>query len=60
MIGTFIILAIVFVLRLVAQSLLPSYDWLASFIPYMNYALWGALGLFAVFVIIAIVKAINK
>ncbi|MGN0812216.1 MAG: hypothetical protein ACI4MQ_01745 [Candidatus Coproplasma sp.] len=58
MVGSFIILAIVIIFRVIAETLLPKYSWLAKVTPYINYAIIGLAAVFALFVIIAIVKAI--
>lgn len=60
MVGSFIILAIVIIIRVIAETLVPKFTWLSQFIPYINYALIVLSVLFATFVIIAIVKAIKS
>lgn len=58
MVGSFIILVIVGLLRLTAGTLTGKFSWLGKVIPYLNYGCYGALGLFGLFVFIALFKAI--
>ncbi len=58
MVGSFIILAIVIIIRVIAETLLTKFSWLAQCIPYVNYAIYGLAGVFVLFVIIAVVRAI--
>ncbi len=58
MVGSFIIFAIAVILRLIVESLLPQYSWLENYTAYINYALYALAGVVALFIIIAIVRAI--
>ncbi len=58
MVGSFIVLAITCILRVIAETLIPKYAWLEKCTPYINYAIYALVAVFALFVIIAIVRAI--
>lgn len=58
MIPSFIILAIVCVSRLIIESLLGIYSFLAMVVPYLNWACIGLAVVFGVFVLINILKAV--
>ena len=57
---SFLILVICAILRLSIGELAKTYDFLASWVLYTNWALYGALALFLVFVVVGIIKAIKK
>ncbi|MGN0807611.1 MAG: hypothetical protein ACI4MN_04090 [Candidatus Coproplasma sp.] len=60
MVGSFIILAIAIILRVIAGTLVPQFYWLEKVIPYINYAIYGLAALFAFFIIIAVIRAIMR
>lgn len=60
MVSSFIILAIVVILRVTAGTLESKFDWMSQAIPYLNGAACVMAAIFAVFVAIKIVKAITK
>lgn len=60
MVSSFIVLAIVVVLRITAGTLESKFDWMSKVIPYLTGATVIMAVIFAVFVVIKIVKAIRK
>ena len=58
MVGSFIIFLIVGILRITAGTLTGTFRWMSKLIPYLNYSVYGTLGLFGLFVFIALMKAI--
>lgn len=59
MVGSFIVLAIALILRITFGTLADKFSWVSRVIPYLNYGVYGALGLVVLFVIIALIKAIG-
>ncbi len=60
MFPAFLILLIVAIVRISVVELGKVWDFFIFVTPYVTVALWVALGIFAVFVVIAIIKAIRK
>lgn len=58
MVGSFYVLAMLAVLRVTVGTLTGKFSWMTKVIPYLNYSVYGGLGLLGLFVIIAIFKAI--
>lgn len=54
MVGSFIIFLIVVILRVLTETLLDKFSFLEKFIPYLNYGLIGAAGLFVLFTVITL------
>lgn len=60
MIPIFIILAIVCVARLIVESLLGKYSFLAMSVPYLNYGCIGLAVILGIFILINLVKNIRE
>lgn len=60
MVASFIIFAIIAILRIVAETLIWKFDWLTQVIPYLNYACIGAAALFGIFTVITIIRKIIR
>lgn len=58
MVGSFITLAIACIIRVIVDTLIPSYTLLEKYTQYINYAIYALAAVFALFVILAIVRAI--
>lgn len=56
MVASFIIFAIIAVLRVVAETLIWKFSWLTQVIPYLNYACIGAAALFGVFALATLIR----
>lgn len=56
MVASFIIFAIIAVLRVVAETLIWKFTWLTQVIPYLNYACIGAAALFGVFALATLIR----
>lgn len=57
---SFLILVIVAILRVSVVELASKWEFFITLIPYVDIALWVALALFVVFVVIDIIKAFKK
>ncbi|MBQ9782385.1 MAG: hypothetical protein IJW26_04295 [Clostridia bacterium] len=57
---SFLILVIVAILRVSVVELATKWEFFITLIPYVDIALWVALALFVVFVVIDIIKAFKK
>ena len=57
---SFLILVIVAILRVSVVELASKWEFFITLIPYVDIALWVALSLLVVFVVIDIIKAFNK
>lgn len=60
MVSSFIMFAIVVILRVTAGTLESKFDWMSKAIPYLTGASIVMAVIFAIFVAIAIVKAVSK
>jgi hypothetical protein len=58
MVGSFILLALVVLLYITCQTLTAQFSFLESWLPYIYWAIWIAVAIFALFVIIALFNAI--
>ena len=56
MVASFIILAIIAVLRIMAETLMWKFAWLTQVIPYLNYACIGGAALFALFALGTLIR----
>lgn len=59
MVGSFTVLALVFVLRLTLGTLTDRFSWMSKVLPYLNYGIYVALGLFVLFTVITLIKVIS-
>lgn len=59
MVGSFIVLALVFVLRLTLGTLTDRFSWMSKVLPYLNYGIYVALGLFVLFTVLTLIKVIS-
>ncbi len=57
---SFLILLIVAILRISLVELSSKWEFFFTVIPYVDTALWVAVGLFIVFTLIAVIKAFKK
>ncbi|MBO5328627.1 MAG: hypothetical protein J6B04_05600 [Clostridia bacterium] len=60
MIQTFVILVITVLIRIVFGFLEPTYEVLSEWIPYVNWFIVGLVIVFALFVLIKIIREISK
>ncbi len=60
MFPSFLILVIIAILRISLVELSSKWEFFFSVIPYVDFALWVALGLFVLFTIIAVIKEFKK
>jgi hypothetical protein len=51
MVGSFVVLALIVLLYLTAQTLIPQFAFLSDWLPYMYWAIWVAVAIFSLFVI---------
>ena len=58
MVGSFIVLALVFVLRITLGTLTDRFSWLSKVLPYLNYGIYVALGVFVLFTVLTLLKVI--
>ena len=58
MVGSFIALAILFTLRIWWGTLTDKFRWMSKVLTVLNYGMLVCIGIFAVFTVIALVKAI--
>lgn len=58
MVGSFVVLVLAGLLRITAGTLTGTFSWISKILPYLNYTVYGALALFGLFTVIALVKAI--
>lgn len=59
MVGSFTVLALVFVLRLTLGTLTDRFGWMSKVLPYLNYGIYVALGLFVLFTVLTLIKVIS-
>lgn len=60
MVGSFVVLAILFTLRIWWGTIAWKFSWMSKVLSILNYGIYIMIAVFAVFVIIALVKHIIK
>lgn len=58
MVGSFVVLAILFILRIWWGTVTWKFSWMTKVLNVLNYCIYAMIAVFAVFVIIALVKVI--